>query len=128
MKKVLVLDNDDGCLDMICEALSYEGFDAKCIAKTDDIISDVTSFDPDVVIMDYILNGVNGGELCRQIKRNKATSEIPVIITSAYPRVFQSIGSYECNDFIPKPFDLDDFVGKVRALTDYKQNRSLHVV
>lgn len=128
MKKVLVIDNDPGCLDMMCEALVYEGFEAKCLERTGDILVDIEDFNPDLVIIDYILNGINGGELCSQIKRNPKTSGVPVIITSAYPRVFQSIGRYECNDFISKPFDLEDFSARIKGLLGHKQNKILHVI
>jgi DNA-binding response OmpR family regulator len=126
MKRVLLLDNDESVLDVMQEALNYEGFDVKTIEQTDNIFPEIEKYEPDVVILDYILNGINGGELCHQIKVNEKTAALPVIMVSAYPRVLQSLGDYGCDDFIPKPFDLDEFVWRIKRLTDNKMDRTLH--
>jgi DNA-binding response OmpR family regulator len=116
LKKVLVLDNDPRILDVMQEALNYEGFEVDTFDGTDDILKLVDNHKPDLLIIDYILNGVNGGELCRKVKDCKVTANLPVIIFSAYPKVFQSLGFYGCNAFIPKPFDLSELIDKVTEL------------
>jgi DNA-binding response OmpR family regulator len=126
MKKVLLLDNDEDVLDVMHEVLTYEGFDVKCIGQTDNIFPEIESYHPDLIILDYILSGVNGGEICHQIKENKKTSDLPVVIMSAYPRVLQSLGDYGCDDFIPKPFDLDDFTERIQRLIDNHMNKYVH--
>ena len=118
MKKVLLLDNDEGVLDVMQEALNYEGFKVKTIGETDNIFEVIDSFDPDLIILDYILSGINGGEICHQIKANPKTTDLPVIIISAYPRVIQSLRYYGCDDFISKPFDLDDISERIKRLID----------
>jgi len=128
MKKVLLLDNDEGVLDVMQEALSYEGFQIKAIDSTDNIFPLIDGFDPDLIILDYILSGVNGGEICHQIKANPKTTDLPVIIMSAYPRVIRSLGYYGCDDFIAKPFDLDDIVERIKNLIDKGMHRDLHAV
>ena len=128
MKKVLLLDNDEGALDVMQEALVYEGFDVKAIGATNDIFPLINDYEPDVIVLDYLLNGVNGGEICHQVKLNKNTAELPVILVSAYPRVLQSLGDYGCDDFIPKPFDLYDFIGRIRKLADKNTHEGLYVV
>lgn len=128
MKKVLVLDNDEGVLDVMQEALNYEGYQVKIIEETENIFPVINAFDPDLIILDYILSGVNGGEICHQIKANPKTTEIPVMIMSAYPRVIGSLGYYGCDDFIAKPFDLDDIVERIKNLINKATNKSLHAV
>jgi len=124
MKRVLILDNDPDVLDVMNEALTYEGFDVVCFSETDDAIALVKKHDPDLLIIDYILSGINGGELCRQVKTNKLTADLPVVLVSAYPRVLQSSGDYDCDDFIPKPFDLEDLVERIKKLTE----NNMHVI
>ena len=126
MKKVLILDNDEGVLDVMNEALNYEGFDVKAIEATDNIFSAIGGFDPDLVILDYILSGINGGEICHQIKANPTTTNLPVIIMSAYPRVIKSLGYYGCDDFIAKSFDLNDIVERIKELIDKQMDQTLH--
>ena len=128
MKKVLVLDNDGDVLDIMQEALNYEGFQVKIIEETDNIFAVIDDFDPDLIILDYILSGINGGEICHQIKANPKTTDVPVMIMSAYPRVIKSLGYYGCGDFISKPFDLDDIVQRIKNLINKGLNKNLHAV
>jgi DNA-binding response OmpR family regulator len=128
MNKVLLLDNDESVLDMMQEALSYGGFEVKAISQTNNIIPEIDTYHPDLVILDYILTGINGGELCHQIKANKKTRDLPVVLVSAYPRVLRSLGDYGADDFISKPFDLDDFLGRIQKLVNKHEDRNLHVV
>lgn len=125
LKKVLVLDNDPRILDVMQEALSDEGFDVDIYEGTEDILSLVNQCKPDLLIVDYILNGINGGEICRTIKNSASTFNLPVIIFSAYPRVLQSLVYYGCNAFIAKPLDLCVLIDKVRELVMGNQNHVL---
>lgn len=119
-KRVLILDDDKDVLDVMQEALTYEGFEVYTITATDNIFSVLEEYHPDVLLIDYLLNGINGGEICSQIKKNELTCELPVVILSAYPRVIDSLGYYHCNKFIPKPFDLNELVDEINLLTDGK--------
>src|SRR5579862_9892585 len=118
MKRVLILDNDPDVLDVMKEALTYEGFEVMCVGEASDVIALVNDHNPDLLIIDYILHGINGGELCHQVKADKRTAELPVVLVSVYPRVLQSLGDYDCDDFIPKPFDLEDLVERIKKLTE----------
>ncbi|HEY0053951.1 MAG TPA: response regulator [Pedobacter sp.] len=110
LRKVLVMDDDMSVLEMMHEALTYENFDVKTVNCSQTVFLEVEYYLPDVVLLDYIIKDVNGGEICHQLKSNPLTKHIPVIIMSAYPRVFESLGTYGCNSFIPKPFDLSELV------------------
>jgi len=120
-KRILIVDNDYDVLDMMEEVLTYEGYEVSGLIETNDIFPEIRKYRPDIIILDYILNGINGGELCHQIKANNYTNDIPVILMSAYPRVFNSLGNYGCNSFIPKPFNLDEIVECIYSLTNVPQ-------
>jgi len=115
--KVLIVDNDNNILDVMNEALTYEGYEVNSLLAVDNIFPEIMTYRPDIVILDYILDGINGGELCHQIKVNRYTAQLPVVIMSAYPKVLQSLGDYGCNMFIPKPFDLDHILNCIKELT-----------
>jgi len=116
MNKVLLIDDDLDLLEVLSSALSYFGFEVKTSNYTDDILSLVTVYQPDLVIIDYIMEGVNGGEMCSAIKKKESTKNIPVIILSAYDKVIKSLGNYGCDLFISKPFDMHDLVNKIRQV------------
>lgn len=127
-KRVLILDNDKDVLDILQEVFTSSGFDVKAIDESVNVFEEVNTYKPDVVLLDYILNGINGGEICHQLKTNKATSNMPVVIVSAHNRVIQSLGNYGSDAFIAKPFDIDDLVQQVNSLlvVESDMNSTIH--
>ena len=118
MKRILVIDDDSAVLDVLEEILKYDNYHVRALSKTKDIFADIDDCKPDVILLDYLLLGVNGGELCRDIKRNPHTRHIPVIITSAYPRASSFLKEYGYDAFIEKPFDLDSLLATIREHVD----------
>src|SRR5690606_15074568 len=95
-------------------ALTYEEFEVKTAMDIKSFFSIMTEYQPNLVLIDYLLHGINGGEVCHQIKTEEGTRTVPVILMSAYPRVFESLGTYGCDEFIAKPFDLYTLIDKVK--------------
>lgn len=116
VKKILILDDNEDILEMVKEAMLSEGYTVESTTNTDDIIELVKAHKPDLVLMDYLLPRINGGELCYQIKNYPDTAHIPVVMVSAYPRVLESLGNYGSDAFIAKPFSLDELTGTVKDL------------
>jgi CheY-like chemotaxis protein len=105
-KSILIIDDQNDTLELLKEALEQDGYTVTALPYTDDIIRCITQYQPDLVMLDFLLAGINGGELCHQVKNNMLTAHIPVIMLSGYPRVLESLGSYGENAFLAKPFDL----------------------
>lgn len=112
-KNILIIENDEGLVELLEELFSYEGYQVRCYREADDIFSLMEDFAPDIVLIDYLLPGINGGELCAQLKREPSTKHIPVIIFSAYSQVLLSLGSYGCNAFVSKPFELSSLLNQI---------------
>ncbi|RYZ99934.1 MAG: response regulator [Sphingobacteriaceae bacterium] len=119
-KKVMIVDNDESILDVMSEALQFGGFDVKVLRQADNIFPLLEEYKPDILLIDYLLDGVNGGEICHEIKSVEATRSLPVVIVSAYPKVLQSLGNYNCDAFIAKPFDLYELIDRVTELLKKK--------
>lgn len=115
-KRLLIIDNDAEVLSVMQEALTYEGFEVKTATETNHVFDVIEEYHPDMILIDYILDGINGGETCHQIKTNPRTSYIPVIIVSAYSKVILSLGNYRSDAFLAKPFGLDELVKLVNSL------------
>ena len=113
MNRILLVEDDEPVRNVIQEALT----DYTVIATEDasDIFKLIEEHKPDLVLMDYILPHINGGELCHQIKTNPKTQELPVIIISGYPQILYSLGSYGCDAILEKPFDLSKLLETVAA-------------
>jgi DNA-binding response OmpR family regulator len=126
MKRILIVDNDPSILDVMEEILIYEGFEVQSYTDTENIFGCIESCKPDLVLMDYILDGINGGELCAQIKKDPSTSNLPVILMSAYSKVLLSLGNYGCDEFIAKPFDIQELVSKICFHTQQKATSTIN--
>lgn len=117
-KSILIIDDQNDILDLLKEALEQEGYQVTALPYTDDIIRSIAKHQPGLVMLDFLLAGINGGELCHQVKVNPLTAHIPVIMLSGYPRVLESLGSYGEDAFIAKPFDLHHLVSTVKHWMD----------
>jgi len=113
-KKVLILDDDQAILDVLKQALTDNEYEVKTLGSTEDIIDEIEIYQPEVVLLDYLLPRINGGELCHQIKSNRLTRHLSVILCSAYPRVLYSLQEdYGCDAFLEKPFDLSTLLDTI---------------
>ena len=113
-KRILVIDNDQDILEAVDAALTMENYSVETSPIVEDIFEMIHDKNPDLILIDYLLYGINGGELCHMIKSEPSTSHLPVIIFSGYPKVIQSLGTYECDAFISKPFELDNFMAVIK--------------
>jgi CheY-like chemotaxis protein len=111
MKRILLIEDEEAIRSIIKEALS--DYILVATEDTDNIFALIDEHKPDLVMLDYLLPKINGGELCHQIKVNPITSHIPVVIISGYPRVLYSLGSYGSDAILEKPFDLDKLLETV---------------
>ena len=117
-KNILIVDDQHDILDVLKEALEMEGYKVTTLTYTEDIIRSANEHQPDLVMLDFLLAGINGGEHCHFLKTNPLTSHIPVIMLSGYPRVLESLGNYGADAFIAKPFGLEEITSKVRYLLE----------
>ncbi|WP_295790980.1 response regulator [Mucilaginibacter sp.] len=115
-KRILVLDDNLDILDIVHETLTYEDFEVQSTSRSDAVIALAETFNPDLVILDYRVAGVNGGDLCLQIKSHPQFKDVPVIIYSAYVNNKSELLAYGCDAIINKPFDLTELVEKVNNL------------
>jgi CheY-like chemotaxis protein len=120
-KKILIIDDNQDVLSLLTSLFEIEGYEVIAFTNTTNIIELTTANNPDLVILDYLIGESNGGELCAQLKHNKLTKHLPVIILSAFNRVIQSLGNYGCDVFIPKPFDNQLLIDEVKGLLYKKQ-------
>jgi DNA-binding response OmpR family regulator len=117
-KKILIIEDDEDILQVLETVLVHNDYSVKGLDRTDDILKSVEQYKPDLVLTDYLLSGTNGGKICQQIKSNKETTHIPVILISAYPELAISLGNFGFDAFITKPFDINVLVKKIGDLVN----------
>jgi DNA-binding response OmpR family regulator len=113
-QKILVVDDDSGVLEAIKIILVDSGFKVKTLTKTDKFEKVVNSFEPNLVILDIWMPQVSGEELCRKIKENDNLKMIPVVLLSASNRTEKISKKCKADDYLAKPFDMDELVETVK--------------
>lgn len=116
-KRILVVENDPDLHYILSLVFDEEQFDYQIFKETLDLTALAKQYQPDLVLLDFRLPLVNGGELCLQLKNEEDTCHIPVIIYSAAPRAFLSVKNYRHDAFLAKPFDLSELIEKISELT-----------
>jgi DNA-binding response OmpR family regulator len=118
--KILIVEDDDDILNLLKEVPEKEGFEVTGFNYTESIIKSMEKYKPELIIPDFSLPGINGGELCHDIKCHPANASIPVIMLSAFPRVPESPGNYGSDAFLAKPFDTEYLLRTVYNCIDAK--------
>ena len=116
-KRVLVLDDDEGTRDVLQTALAYEDFIVEGLETSENIIDEIKKFQPHLIVLDYLISPLKGDEVCRMIKSNAETAELPLVMCSAHPGASKLCSDCKCDAFIEKPFDLWRVVDRIKALT-----------
>jgi DNA-binding response OmpR family regulator len=114
-KRILIVEDDYDILCILTDLLNEEGYEVVGLSYTKSILDSVSEHRPHLVMLDFLLPGINGGELCHELKTSDKSSELPVILLSGYPRLVESLGSYGCDAFIAKPFDVDAVLHTVES-------------
>jgi two-component system cell cycle response regulator DivK len=123
IKRVLILDDDIDILQICTIVLKKKGFDVQTLNNSTQVVNQVRSYQPDVILMDNWIPGPGGIEATRLLKQDPATQDIPVIFFSANSNVTQLAREARADYFLQKPFDITELEGIVQtAITQGVQN------
>jgi DNA-binding response OmpR family regulator len=114
-KRILIADDDAGIVDatsLILEVMGYEVSSTLDGSKVTEIIKDK----PDLLLLDIWMSGIDGRDVCRQLKANEDTQDIPVLMISASRDIKDSALDSGANDFLEKPFEMDELLERVERL------------
>ena len=114
-QKILIVDDDENIAELISLYLNKECFDTKMVYNGEDALTTFDSYQPNLVLLDLMLPGIDGYQVCREI-RSKSTT--PIIMLSAKGEVFDKVLGLElgADDYIMKPFGSKEMVARIRAV------------
>ena len=114
-QKILIVDDDNNIAELISLYLTKECYDTMIVNNGEDAITANEEYKPDLILLDLMLPGVDGYEVCRTVRRD---SQVPIIMLSAKGEVFDKVLGLElgADDYIIKPFDTKEVVARVRAV------------
>lgn len=118
MTKILIVEDDHNLGLMVKDILEFKGYDIKLSRKPENTIMDIIKNDVDLIILDKLIGGVDGTDVCAKIRSAKTTSNKPVLMMSALSGARVTCLKAGATDFIYKPFDMREFQDKVRELLD----------
>jgi DNA-binding response OmpR family regulator len=118
-KKILVVDDDPDILDALQFMLEDAGYEVTTTEKGEyaENLHDTNGGLPDVIILDVLLSGKDGRLICQKLKSQAETRHIPIIMMSAHNNAGQSIATIGADDFVAKPFDMDELLAKIAKAT-----------
>jgi DNA-binding response OmpR family regulator len=108
-KKILVVDRDKDILEIITYVLTDRGYEVISSRTEDGMLSQILNINPDAVLLDIIKPSIEGTELCRAIKGNNATKNIPVIVLSTHQKA-AAVKEICADEIVAKPFDISELV------------------
>ena len=114
-QKILIVDDDTNISELISLYLTKECFETKCVEDGEAALDAFKNFKPNLILLDLMLPGMDGYQVCREIRK---LSQTPIIMLSAKGEVFDKVLGLElgADDYIIKPFDTKELVARVKAV------------
>lgn len=113
IKKVLLVDDDEGILEALTAILEFEGYSIKTATSAARVLQTVKKEKPQLILLDFMLGGTNGNVVAHVLKSTPQTASIPIIMISAHPNAAAEAQECGADDFIAKPFDIDELLEKI---------------
>jgi two-component system, OmpR family, alkaline phosphatase synthesis response regulator PhoP len=115
---ILVVDDEEDILELVRYNLAKEGYRVTTVASGEEALKSVRSIQPDIILLDLMLPGVDGLEVCRLLKHDPKTQHIPIIMLSAKGEEADIVTGLELGaaDYITKPFSPRVLVARLRAV------------
>jgi CheY-like chemotaxis protein len=111
---ILIIDDDPDIRTLMQKVLEKEGYLVDTAKHKEEALEKIARSQPLLILLDVLLSGADGRELCQYIKSNSSTANIPVIIFSAHPSINDDkVKTYGAEDFIAKPLNTELLLQKV---------------
>ncbi|MCC8126404.1 MAG: response regulator transcription factor [Clostridiales bacterium] len=120
-QRILIVDDDENIAELISLYLTKECYETQIEYDGEAALKAVPTFHPHLILLDLMLPGIDGYQVCREVRKN---SQIPIIMLSAKGEVFDKVLGLElgADDYVIKPFDSKELVARVKAvLRRYQQ-------
>ncbi len=117
-KRILVVDDEEDILELVNYNLSREGYAVSRVSTGEDALKAVRTVAPDLIVLDLMLPGVDGLEVCRVLKKERTTEHIPIVMLTAKGDEADIVAGLElgADDYITKPFSPKVLVARVRSV------------
>ena len=115
MKKILLIDDDPDVIAVLQLLLKKKGYEVATAAREEEAYKQVHAFEPDLIVLDVLLSGVDGRTICKKLKDSPESNHIPIIMFSAHPGAQKNMQDFGADDFLPKPFESNKLLERIEA-------------
>jgi DNA-binding response OmpR family regulator len=112
VKKIMVADDDPAILDSLKLMLEFEDYEVITTLNANTVLQLKDEL-PDLLLLDIWMSGTDGRDVCRLLKQDERTRSIPVILFSASKDIELSARKAGADDFLAKPFEMEELLGKI---------------
>ncbi len=110
MKKILVIDDNEGILDVVSIILESEGYEVHQLIEPNRVTQLPLADMPDLILLDIWMSGADGRVICRQLKDQPHTRHVPIVLMSANKDIAEIADSAGADGYLAKPFEMDDLI------------------
>ncbi len=124
---ILVVDDEEDILELVRYNLERDGFRVNCVTTGEDALSAVRRDSPDLIVLDLMLPGVDGLEVCKILKKDEDLAGIPIVMLTAKGEEADVVAGLElgADDYVSKPFSPRVLAARVKAVLRRKQKQSI---
>ncbi|MEO5501508.1 MAG: response regulator [Ginsengibacter sp.] len=116
MKKIILIYDDDEEILELCTAILYEyDFDVKTFSRCENIVEDIQSYHPNLILMDLWIPLIGGEKAIEIVKQNESTKKVPVLIFSANSNIKEISIKVNADGYIEKPFLINTFIETINS-------------
>jgi len=127
MSKLLIVDDSTDLLEAMEIILIQKGYIVKTLSKGHNIYKEIEDFNPDLLILDIFLAGKDGREMCKELRKTIGNKYLCIIIFSASPKALEDYGSFGADDYLEKPFGINNLVEKIESVLNSCKEKSEHL-
>lgn len=126
--RILIVDDQLDNLRLLSQILIGQGYEVRKAINASTALMGIQTFPPDLILLDINMPGLNGYELCQQLKCDRQTKQIPIIFLSASNKIMDKVKAFEVGgvDYITKPFQVPEVLARVKTqikITRFNQMR-----
>lgn len=123
IKKILIIDDNEDIVTMIKAMLDMKGYSVFVKMNIIDLETCIENLSPDLIIMDMLLSGADGREICKKLKKDNKFASIPVLMISAHQNAEDECLFAGANTFLGKPFEMQDFFEAVERSLSIRNDK-----
>jgi len=112
-KTILIVEDNASILEMIQLFLEEEGYSVLTSSEGLGVMDIVKKKNPDLILLDIWIPGLDGIEVAKNLKKNIETKDIPIVMVSAHPSAGKMAAQAGANELLPKPFNLVDLLSVI---------------